>query len=100
MVEPIPSTIKTTTIPTYDKREGTDIMQIQQPAGISFAESQFYARTSDSPYHKRHNFDDENMTDVDSSPQVDDTYQDVTNDLDLNKDQVTNEQGIIINFYI
>ncbi|CAF1347565.1 unnamed protein product [Rotaria magnacalcarata] len=94
MVESTPSTTKPKSTTTNEKREGADIVQPQQQSGISFAESQFYARTSDSPYSKRHHFNDEKVTEAYSSPQVDDTCQDVTNDLDINKDQWMNEEII------
>ncbi|CAM4895290.1 unnamed protein product [Rotaria socialis] len=94
MVESTPSTTKPKSTTTNEQREGADIVQPQQQSGISFAESQFYARTSDSPYSKRHHFNDEKVTEVYSSPQVDDSCQDVMNDLDINKDQWMNEEVI------
>ncbi|CAF4711324.1 unnamed protein product, partial [Rotaria magnacalcarata] len=45
MVESAPSTTKPKSTTTNEKREGADIVQPQQQSGISFAESQFYART-------------------------------------------------------
>ena len=70
VIESIPS--------TNDKKEG-----------ISFAETQFYARTSNTPpCSKRHDINNE----IYSSPPLDDTFHDATDDLNISKDQLTNEE--------
>ncbi|CAF0992532.1 unnamed protein product [Rotaria sordida] len=89
----IPSTTKIKTISTNEKQEGENIIQ-QQTTGISLAESQFYARSSNTPCIKRQNFIDEKINEIYSSPPADDTFQDAINDLNINKDQIMNENVI------
>jgi len=55
MVESTPSTTKT----MGEKREGENIVE---QSGIAFVESQFYARTSNTPYLERHDFNDKKDT--------------------------------------
>jgi hypothetical protein len=75
VIESIPS--------TNDKKEG-----------ISFAETQFYARTSNTPpCSKRHDINDEKITnEIYSSPPLDDTFHDAIDDLNISKDQLINEE--------
>ncbi|CAF0986323.1 unnamed protein product [Rotaria sp. Silwood1] len=102
MVDATPSITKPKTISINEKKEGEDIIQQQHhqqqppppPSGISLAESQFYARSSGTPLTKRHDFIDEKVNEVYSSPLADDTFHDAINDLNINKDQVMNEKVI------
>ncbi len=55
MVESTPSTTKT----VAEKREGEDAIQ---QSGIALAESQFYARSSNTPHLKRHDFNEKKET--------------------------------------
>ncbi|CAF2819700.1 unnamed protein product [Rotaria sp. Silwood2] len=99
IVDSTPSTTKIKIISTNEKKEGEDVIQQQQqqqqqPTEISLAESQFYARSSGTPYTKRHELIDEKVNEVYSSPPADDTFHDAINDFNINKDQIMHEKVI------
>jgi hypothetical protein len=75
------------------KKEGRDIMQGEQQTGSSFAESQFYARTSNTPTTKRHGLIQKNSDEIYSTPPIEDTFHDAIDDLNISKDQIIDDKG-------
>ena len=65
-IESAPILTKIDAIKTTDNKLEDDSI-VQQQTKISLDESQFYARTSTSPYSKRHDFNDDNSKELSSS---------------------------------
>jgi hypothetical protein len=63
--------MKSIPISTNGKREGEN-----KQLGGTLAESQFYARTSNTPISKRQNFTDRKADEIYSSPLIDETFHD------------------------
>jgi hypothetical protein len=76
---------------TNGKKEERDIMQREQPSGLSLGESQFYAKTSHTPTNKRHGLIYQESDEIYSSPPIEDTFHDAIDDLNINKDQVIDD---------
>ncbi len=88
-----PSIQLSSTKTTNNKKEGRDIMQREQQSGSSFAETQFYARTSHTPTNKRHDFIYQKADEIYSTPPIEDTFHDAIDDLNINKDQIIDDKS-------
>jgi hypothetical protein len=88
-----PSIQLSSTKTTNNKKEGRDIMQREQQSGSSFAETQFYARTSHTPTNKRHDLIYQKSDEIYSTPPIEDTFHDAIDDLNTNKDQIIDDKS-------
>jgi len=93
LVDSNPSIQLSSTKTTNNKKEGRDIMQREQQSGSSFAETQFYARTSHTPTNKRHDFMYQKADEIYSTPPIEDTFHDAIDDLNINKDQIIDDKS-------
>ncbi|CAF0899341.1 unnamed protein product [Rotaria sp. Silwood1] len=74
-------------------------MQKEQQSGSSFGESQFYARTSNTPTTKQYDLIYQKPNQIHSSPIIEDTYHDVINDLQINTGQRTDIKNMPTKIY-
>jgi hypothetical protein len=93
LVESSPSRQLSSIKITNGTKEGRDIMQREEQTGSSFAESQFYARTSNTPNIKRHGLIQKNSDEIYSTPPIEDTFHDAIDDLNTNKDQINDDKS-------
>ncbi len=78
---------------TNGKKEGRDIMEHEQQSRSSLAESQFYARTSNTPITQRHDLIYTKSDEIYSSPPMDDIFHDAIDDLSTNQDQTIDDKS-------
>jgi len=78
---------------THGKKEGRDIMEHEQQSGSSLAESQFYARTSNTPITQRHDLIYTKSDEIYSSPPMDDIFHDAIDDFSTNQDQTIDDKS-------
>lgn len=89
LVETNPSILFSSATTTRDiKKDRSNIMEREQQPASSFAESQFYARTSDAPTIKRYDFIYEKSDQTCPIPIVEDTFHDAMDDHDMNKHKI------------
>ncbi|CAF2917376.1 unnamed protein product [Rotaria sp. Silwood2] len=82
-----------------NKKEGRNIMQKEQKTGSSLAEPQFYARTSNTSTKKQYDLIFQKPDQIYSSPMIKDTYHDAIDDLQINKDPITDIRNMSTKIY-
>lgn len=93
LVESNPYIQLSSTKTTNGKNEGGDIMQREQQSGLSFAETQFYARTSHTPTSKPRDLVYQKSDEIYSTPPIEDTFHDAVDDFITNKDQIIDDKS-------